>query len=120
MDQKIEIFCCYAREDQNILARLKVFLKPLKNQGLISDIWSDTDINPGTDWEKEIHKHLHIAQIILLLISPDFMALDYCNSIELVVAMERHEKKQARVIPIILHPTYGKGSGARKKIWEAS
>ncbi len=110
MDQKIEIFCCYAREDQNLLEKLKISLAPLQNQSLISTIWSDTNINPGTDWEKEIHQHLNTAQIILLLVSPDFIASNYCYSVELAQAMKRHEKEQAQVIPIILRPTHLKGA----------
>jgi hypothetical protein len=110
MIQKIEIFCCYAREDQNLLDKLKRFLVPLQRQDLISNIWSDTEINPGTDWEKEIHKHLDSAQVILLLVSPDFLASDYCNSVELKQAMDRYEKGQAHVIPIILRPTHLRGA----------
>jgi TIR domain len=99
----IEIFCCYARQDKSLLDRLKKHLVPLQRQGLIT-IWNDADISPGTDWKKEIKKHLNTAQIILLLVSPDFMASDYCCSIEMKQAMERHERGEARVIPIILRP----------------
>ncbi|MEM7794112.1 MAG: TIR domain-containing protein [Cyanobacteria bacterium P01_C01_bin.118] len=44
------------------------------------------------------------ADIILLLISADFIASDYCYEIELQQAMERHQAGEARVIPIILRP----------------
>jgi TIR domain len=99
----VEIFCCYARQDKSHLDRLKKHLVPLQRQGLIT-IWNDADISPGTDWKKEIKKHLNTAQIILLLVSPDFMASDYCYSVEMKRAMERHEWDEARVIPIILRP----------------
>src|SRR6266704_6936151 len=99
----IEIFCCYARKDQTLLNELKAHLMPLQRQGLIN-IWADTDIGAGIAWEEEIDKHLNIAQIILLLVSPDFMASDYCYSKEMQRAMERHDKGEARVIPIILRP----------------
>lgn len=104
MSLRIKIFCSYARKDQLFLAELKVHLRSLERQGLIS-MWTDTDISSGTQWEEEIDTHLNTAQIILLLISPDFMASDYCFSNEMKKALRRHERKEARVIPIILRPT---------------
>ncbi len=99
----IEIFCCYARTDQSLLNALKRHLFPLERQGLIT-LWNDTDISPGANWEKEIEKHLNSAQIILLLVSPDFIASEYCYSKEMLRAMERHEAGEAHVVPIILRP----------------
>jgi len=109
MASTIEIFCCYAREDQLLLQKLKTHLMPLQWQGLIT-IWSDTNINAGAEWEKEITKHLNVAHIILLLVSSDFMASEYCYSKEMKRAMERHEHGEARVIPVLLRPTYWKGA----------
>ncbi len=76
-------------------------LRPLHRQGLI-EIWHDRDISAGTEWEHEISQHLNNAQIILLLVSPNFMASEYCYSIEMKRAIERHEQGDALVIPIIL------------------
>src|SRR2546422_2161780 len=101
----IEIFCCYARKDQSFLKDLRKHLIPFQKQGLIN-LWYDADISPGTNWEEEIQKHLETAQIILLLISPNFMASDYCYSKEMKRALERHEDGDARVIPIILRPVH--------------
>ena len=100
----VEIFCCYARKDQSLLNELQIHLIPLKRLGLIT-IWADTDIEAGIEWEKEVEKHLGTAQIILLLISPEFMASEYCYSVEMKRAMGRHECGEARVIPIILRHT---------------
>ena len=99
----IEIFCCYARTDQSLLNELKRHLSPLQRQELIT-LWNDTDISPGANWEKEIEKHLNTAQIILLLVSPDFIASEYCYSKEMLRAMERYEAGEAHVVPIILRP----------------
>jgi TIR domain len=109
MPTAIEIFCCYAREDQDLMKNLRKHLKPLERRNLIR-VWSDTDIDAGDTWEEEIKKHLDTAHIILLLISPDFMASDYCYSTEMEQAMQRHAQKEARVIPIILRPTAWKGA----------
>lgn len=98
MTVPLEVFCCYAREDQEMLEHLKKHLMPLQRSGQIT-IWSDTNLNAGVEWEKELHQHLENADIILLLISPDFMASDYCYSTEMKRAIERHDQGRAHVIP---------------------
>lgn len=103
VQKSIEVFCCYAREDQNFLEELKKHLMPITREGLIT-LWADTDINAGSKWEEEIHLHLNTASIVLLLVSPDFLASDYCYSIEMKRALERHQAKEAHVIPVILRP----------------
>ena len=55
-------------------------------------------------WADEIDMHLETASIILLLVSPDFLASDYCYDIEMQRALERHKSGEARVVPIILRP----------------
>jgi hypothetical protein len=56
----------------------------------------------GAEWEKDIDKYLASAKIVLLLISSDFLASDYCYEKEMQTAMARHDKGEARVVPIIL------------------
>lgn len=97
----VEVFCCYAHEDKQLLNKLRLQLIPMKREGLI-DIWDDTAIDAGTEWEREVEKHINTAHIILLLISPYFTASDYCYSKEMKRAMERHEAGEAQVVPIIL------------------
>jgi len=104
----VSIFFCYAHEDEALLKQLKAHLIPLQRQGLI-DVWHDRDISAGSEWEQEISQHLNAAQIILLLVSPDSMASDYCYSVEMKRALERHQRGKARVIPIILRHVYWKG-----------
>lgn len=97
----VKIFCCYAHEDEPLLNKLKSHLRPLQYIGRI-EIWHDRDISAGAKWEEEINKNLNEAQIILLLISPDFMNSDYCYGKEMKKALERHKRGEAVVIPIIL------------------
>lgn len=104
-DKPIEVFCCYARNDQLFLDELKKHLSTLEREKLIS-LWADVNINAGENWEEEIHRHLNTAQIILLLVSPDFIASEYCYSIEMQQAMQRHARGEVRVIPVILRPVY--------------
>ncbi len=105
----IRIFYSYAHEDAELRDELDKHLAAMKRNNLIVE-WHDRDIQAGTEWEQEINEHLNTAQIILLLISSDFMASDYCYSIEMNRAMERHERGEARVIPIILRPVDTEGT----------
>ncbi len=82
----IEIFCCYAREDEALLNQLKRHLTLLQKHGHIN-LKHDRDISAGAEWKHEIDTHLNTAQIILLLISPDFLASDYCYGIEMKRAL---------------------------------
>jgi replicative DNA helicase len=105
----VKIVFCYAHEDEPLLNKLKSHLSPLRRQGLI-DVWYDREISAGTEWEQEISKHLNEAEVILLLVSPDFINSDYCYSVEMKRAMERHAKGEAHVIPIILRHVYWQGT----------
>lgn len=99
----VKIFICYAREDEVLLNQLKTHLMPLQRRNII-EMWYDRNINAGAEWERQIDRNLNTAQIILLLISRSFMASDYCYSVEMSRALDRHKRGQACVIPIILSP----------------
>jgi len=104
----VKIFFCYAREDEPLLYELKAHLRPLQYKGLI-DVWHDREISAGTEWEQVIKEQLNTAQIILLLISPAFMNSDYCYGVEMKKALERHNHREAQVIPVILRHVYWQG-----------
>jgi hypothetical protein len=99
----VEVFFSYAHEDEELRDKLNTHLKLLQRQGVI-DAWHDREIAAGTEWAGQINEHLETAKVILLLISADFLASDYCYDVELKRAMERHKLGEARVIPIILRP----------------
>lgn len=103
--QNIEIFFSYSHKDRELFNELEKFMNHLKRNPLIK-AWHDGEIGAGKEYAQEILKHLNEAQIILLLISQDFIASDYCYNIEMQKALERHEAKTAHVIPIILHPAF--------------
>jgi len=105
----IKVFYCYAREDKLLRTKLEKHLGNLKLQGLITG-WSDRDIDAGNEWAKEIDSNLKTANIILLLISPDFMHSKYCYGVEMTQALERQKYGTARVIPIILRPVDYEGA----------
>ena len=103
MADPIEVFFSYSHKDKSLRDKLATHLKILERQGVISG-WHDRQITAGSEWAGEIDEHLNSAQVILLLISADFVASDYCYDIEMKRAMERHDSGEARVIPVILRP----------------
>ena len=99
----ISIFYSYSHRDEKLRDRLAAHLSLLKREGAISE-WHDRKITAGREWEGQIDAHLDSAQIVLLLISADFLASDYCYDVEMTRALERHDAREAQVIPIILKP----------------
>jgi hypothetical protein len=99
----VKVFFCYAREDKDLLAELEKHLSPLKRLGQIIS-WHDRELQAGTEWEKEIDRQLRSANLILLLISPDFFSSDYCYSVEMKKALAMQKEGRAWVVPIILRP----------------
>ncbi len=102
-DTALEIFYSYSHKDEKLKEQLETHLAALKHQGLITG-WHDRMIEAGEEWAGKIDDHLSTARIILLLVSADFLASDYCYSVEVKQAIKRHEAGSARVIPVILKP----------------
>jgi hypothetical protein len=98
-----DVFLSYSHHDEKLHQELIKHLKPLEYEGLIHS-WHDRKILPGSNFEAEISQELDAANIILLLVSPDFISSDYCWGKEMKRAIARHEARTARVIPIILRP----------------
>ncbi len=99
----IKLFYSYSHKDEVLRNELETHLKLLKRQKVI-DTWHDRKIGIGTEWKDAIDENLEAADIILLLISADFLASDYCWDIEVKQAIKRHKEKSAVVIPIALRP----------------
>ena len=96
-----QIFFSYCHKDEELRDRLEVHLSMLKRSGVI-ETWHDRRITAGEEWKGKIDKALETADVILLLVSADFLNSYYCFDVELKRAMERHEVGEARVIPIVL------------------
>ena len=102
-NQPVTVFFSYSHKDEELMEELATHLRILENQGIIRG-WHDRKILPGQEWNREINKNLETSDIILLLISAEFLASKYCWDVEIKRAMKRHEDKEAIVIPIILSP----------------
>ena len=103
MYNRIEVFYAYAPEDETWVQELEKHLTLLQRQGIIST-WHPRLIAAGSDWQHVIDAHFHKASIILLLISPDFLASDYCYGNEMKQALQRERERGICVIPILLRP----------------
>ncbi|TCN19812.1 toll/interleukin-1 receptor domain-containing protein [Sinorhizobium americanum] len=107
------VFFSYSHIDEALRDQLEKQLSMLKRQGVI-ETWHDRRIGAGEDIHRAIDDHINTDDIILLLVSADFIASDYCYDIEMQRAMERHDKGEAIVIPVILracdwhHAPFGK------------
>jgi internalin A len=97
----VQLFYSYSHKDESLRNELETHLKLLKRRGLI-ETWHDRKIEAGEDWKRRIDDNLELADIILLLISADFIASDYCWDLEMKRALERHDSKDALVVPVIV------------------
>lgn len=97
------LFFSYSHRDEALRNELEVHLSVLKRQGIL-ETWHDRRIIAGEEVDRAIHQRLEEADIILLLVSPDYLASDYCCDIEMKRALEKHERNEACVIPVILRP----------------
>ena len=97
------VFYSYAHEDRELRDKLSAFLAPLvQNNKLVE--WYDRKVKPGADWAHEINDRLDTADLILLLVSGDFLASEYCFGVEVDKALARLKQGEAEVVPILLKP----------------
>jgi TIR domain/HEAT repeats len=98
-----KVFYSYSHEDSNLRHELATHLALLKHDNRIVE-WYDQKIEPGANWAKHISDQLDSADLILLLISPDFLASDYCFGVEADKALTRLKDGDVKVVPILLRP----------------
>ncbi len=96
----IRLFYSYTHIDAKHQDSLEKHLTLLRDEGKISD-WSDKEIQAGEEWDPVIEKKMKEAHIILLLLSPDFLASNNCKK-EMNIALNLKDKKNTIVIPVIL------------------
>ena len=99
----VRAFVSYAHADAALKDKFDAHTSLLKREQLL-DSWHDGRISAGLDWEPELLKHLETAELVVLLISAEFIRSEYCWTTEMLRSLERHEQGMARVIPVILKP----------------
>ncbi len=98
------LFVIYSRADDRYLNALRTQLAPLRTEGLLAD-WCDRMMEPGSEVDVELQRHLDEAELIVVLVSADLFASNYCSLVEIPRAIERHESGEARVMPILVRAT---------------
>lgn len=99
----VNVVFSYSHADERLRNRLEVALATLKRVGGI-ETFHDRRITPGSDLDDGISALFERSDVILALLSPDFLASDYCYQREMGRALERHRDGTVRLIPIILRP----------------
>ena len=104
-----KVFISYSHADEELRNELEKHLAALRHQGVIT-VWHDRRIEPGEELHRQIAAELQVADIVLLLVSADFLGSEYCYEVEMQQAIERHDRNDARVIPVILRPCDWQGA----------
>ncbi len=105
----VSLFYSYSHKDEALRDELEEHLSLLKRHGFIHS-WHDRKIGAGHEWQSSIDKNLETANIIVFLVSSAFLASDYCYDKEIKKALEKHEKGDARTIPVIIRPVDWSGA----------
>lgn len=99
----INVLFSYSHKDEAMRDELAAHLASLRRSGLIHE-WHDRRIAAGDSWKEAIDEHLEKANLVLVIVSADFIASNYCYDIEMKRALERRNDGRARVIPVIVRP----------------
>lgn len=103
--QAVKIFISYAEKDKEFYEELMEFTAPMRREGSI-ELWDSSQLMPGDVVEDAIKNKLNDAQVILFLVSPSLLNSDDIHQNELLVAIERYERKQVVIVPVLVRPTY--------------
>jgi hypothetical protein len=99
----VRVFISYAPEDEALCEQLQKHLKIHQRKGFIES-WASRAVGAGGDWRGAVDERLQAAHVILLLLSDDYLASDYCFDVEMDAARRRHEAGEAVVVPVLLRP----------------
>jgi len=97
------VFVSYSHADEAERVRLDVHLAPLAREGLIN-LWCSRTIAPGSDWHRDIENEIENADIVILLVTADFVASAFCFEKELATALRRHQEGHVRIVPVLVKP----------------
>jgi hypothetical protein len=98
-----QLFYAYAAADARQRDRLEQQLQALKQRGVLSG-WHSRVVGAGSDGRDGASAHAAQADIFLLLVSADLLADTYFHGPEVRLALERHRRGEARVIPVLVRP----------------
>jgi hypothetical protein len=102
----LRVFYSYSHHDRRMLERLYAHMVMLRREGLITE-WYDAAIDAGSEWRDEIARELEAADVIVLLVSADFLVSEFCYEHEMRRAVERAHQGDALVIGVMLRAVDG-------------
>lgn len=105
----MKAFISYSHKDSNYLERLKVHLAQMKRDGLITE-WTDEEIHAGGSLNNTISDALTSSKLFLALLSPDYIASNYCYNKEFETAQRMQEVGEIIIVPIIVEPCDWQGT----------
>jgi|GEM_PF-2841123 len=100
-DTRVAIFCSYSHKDEAYRKTFETILDNLKHTNLI-DVWHDRMIPAGSDWAGQIDDNLNRSDIVVLFVSADFLASNYCYDKEMGRALEREALGETIIMPMIV------------------
>ena len=110
----VKVFISYSHEDKQFCDNIKKYLNQLAQCGHSIDVWADHEIKAGEDWDEAIEEKLRQADIILFLVSVNFITSSYIKDNELTVGYERREDGSAEIIPVLLSDCMWEKTGLAK------
>lgn len=99
----LRLFFSYAPEDAQLRRELDTHLSALRREGLIASFY-DRLVTPGAERDQQVLYRLRESDIVLILVSSDFLVSDYLYESELGQALRQHRKGKSTVIPILARP----------------
>jgi tetratricopeptide (TPR) repeat protein len=97
----VKLFISYAHDDQKRwLEPVRQHLLSVQNLGAVR-VYDDSKLRPGQEWDPELKRQLDQVDIVVLVVTPAFLASAYCTSVEVTRAMDRHKNGAARIVPIL-------------------
>src|SRR5689334_9479564 len=94
----------YSTSDEKLFTRLMTHLAPLEKE-YPDLLWYDSSkVKAGNTIIESITAHLQAAAIIVLLVSPDYLASNHCYTYEMQPTLALAEANTVRLIPNIVAP----------------
>jgi nucleoside phosphorylase len=113
--EPLHVIITFVHEDRKYVKECRKYLQPLVDSNLIT-VWDETQIFPGAEWRKEIEENVEKADIIIVFLSPDYIATPFTHSFSLSIvetndlAIKRSKEGKVKIWPILI----------RKCAWEKS
>jgi len=98
-----KIFLSYSHKDDHYKDSFVTHLSGLKRLNII-EVWDDRQVNIGEKWDEKIKSKLMDSNIVFFLMSPDFLASEFINEVEINKTIERHNRNEVCLVPIFVRP----------------